>query len=148
MKNEFEKEYEQEQEIRARFEAAEEAGNDKLQDDARADYFRLSDSIEEKGQTYAKLYRYYSEAQQRKNNYIDLNEVVWDKDVPDLIEGFRSCGIDHFTFSSSWSSAIETAWLFTENGCSLEGLIRINSAHKDFETHEFTKVPAYLFRIG
>ena len=74
--------------------------------------------------------------------------MVWDKDVECLIACMRDNGIDHFTFSSGWSSAVETAWLFQQNGCTLEGLIEINSRHKHFFTGEQEKAHGYLFRLN
>jgi hypothetical protein len=43
---------------------------------------------------------------------------------------------------------VKTAWLFQENGCTLESLIQINDGFKDFKTGEKTKIPAYLFKVN
>ena len=89
-----------------------------------------------------------SEAQERGNAYIDLNDTIWDDQVPALIGNLREYGIEKFTFSSTWSSAVETAWLFTQNGCRLEGLVEINGRHKAFMSDEYEKAHGYLFSIG
>ena len=52
-----------------------------------------------------------------------------------------------FTFSSTWSSAVETAWLFVQNGCKLEGLVQINGTCQAFMREEYERVPAYVFSI-
>ncbi len=36
-----------------------------------------------------------------RNEYIDLHDVVWDKDVEALISSLRENGIEYFTFSST-----------------------------------------------
>ena len=74
--------------------------------------------------------------------------MIRDEDVPNMIKTLRALGFRKFTFSSSWSSAVETAWLFTKNGCLLEGMVEINSKHKDFETDEYEKIHAYLFNLN
>lgn len=61
---------------------------------------------------------------------------------------YKDNGIEYFTFSSTWSSAVKIAWLFKQNGCSLEGLIEINENIDDFETGKMRKTPAYLFKLN
>ena len=65
-----------------------------------------------------------------------------------MIKTLRALGFRKFTFSSAWSSAVETAWLFIKNGCLLEGMVEIKSKHKDFETDEYEKIHAYLFNLN
>ena len=87
------------------------------------------------------------EAVERGNEHIDLNEVIWDKDVESLIQLLRENGVEYFTFSSTWSSAVEIAWLFTQNGCTLEGLVEVNSPYTNTFTGEREKAHGYLFAI-
>lgn len=147
-KNNFAEEYAQEQECRRQFDAAEAAGNTEGQEKARDAYQRLEARIFEKGDAYGRTYRLYREAKERGNEYIDLNEVIWDDKVAPLIGSLREYGIEKFTFSSGWSSAVETAWLFIQNGCHLEGIVEINGSHKAFMSDEYEKAHGYLFTIG
>lgn len=135
------------QQIKARYDEAQAHNNNEGMEAARKSYKQLSERIEKQGAGYAKVYRLYQEAVDCGNEYIDLNDVVWEKDAAALIQSFRENGVEHFTFSSTWSSAVETAWLFAENGCTLEGLLQINSPHKAFGSEEYEKVPAYLFAV-
>jgi len=147
MMNAFEKDYQQELKIRADYDAAKAAENEAGQEAARADIHELWGSIEEKGEAYTRIYRDYKNSRDKGNEYIDFRDVIWDKDVESLVTCMRENGIDRFTFSSGWSSAVETAWLFKENGCELEGLIQINGDQNFFKEEEYEKVPAYLFAI-
>jgi hypothetical protein len=82
------------------------------------------------------------------NEYIDLTDCYSYQDKEALIESFQTYGIDHFTFSSSWSSAVEGAWKFQEAGCKLEGVVEINGQNEIFmKDGEFEKKPAYLFSV-
>lgn len=141
--NNFENDYAREQELYISFDKAEE--NEKAE--IRKTHDALWKEITAKGEDYIKLYKLYSETKERENDYIDLSDVVWDRDVKPLIESFRKFGISKFTFSSTWSSAVETAWLFQKNGCKLEGLVEINGRHKDFMSKEYEKVHGYLFSL-
>ena len=148
MKNTFAEDYAAYKSIEAAYDAAElkedEAGKEK----AREDYRTWSAGIEAKGQDYTKIFRLYMDARKVGNTYIDLHDTIWDKDVKGLIEAMRALGVDHFTFSSTWSSAVETAWLFQKEGCSLEGLVEINSQHQAFMSNEYEKAHGYLFRVN
>ncbi|WP_406040089.1 hypothetical protein [Succinimonas sp.] len=74
--------------------------------------------------------------------------MVWDNEAPGLIAAMRENGIEKFTFSSGWSRAVETAWLFQKNGCALEGLAEICSRYTEFGSDEHEKACGYLFRVG
>ena len=65
-----------------------------------------------------------------------------EKGVEDLITCMRNLGFTEFTFSSTWSGAVETAWLFQKAGCILAGLVEIDGP-KNFE-----KAHGYLFRVN
>lgn len=144
MTSTFEKEYEAYEAIKAAYDAAkDEAG----QEAAREDYKVWAAAIQEKGDDYAKIYKLYQDAKEAGNEVIDLHDTIWDNDAPALIESLRKYGIKEFTFSSTWSSAVKTAWIFKENGCSLKDLVMINSQYTAFMSEEREKAPAYLFTI-
>lgn len=142
--NIFEEVYAQEQEIRKAYnEAQDEAGKEK----ARADHHALLERIEGLGETACRIWREYETAREKGNARLDISDVVWDKDVESLIACMRENGIGEFTFSSTWSSAVETAWLFTQNGCELGGLIEVNGGKNHF-TGEHEKKHGYLFKVN
>ena len=114
---------------------------------ARAAYKAVWDELKELGNAACRLFNEYEVSRDSGNDYLDISEVVWDKDVADLITAMRENGIEHFTFSSTWSSAVETAWLFLQNGCKLEGLIEINSRYTGWNSDEHEKAHGYLFRV-
>jgi hypothetical protein len=107
---------------------------------------RLNEEIGAKGDAYAFVYRLYQEMKEVGNEHIDLHDTI--RDEAKMIETLRSLGVESFTFSSGWSSAVETAWIFKENGCQLEDLIQINGDLKGLGEEGYEKAPAYLFRIG
>ncbi len=145
MTNIFEKTYAQVQEAKKSYDTA-------TTDEAKAATFTLYhevlDPIKALGAAACRIWREYEISRNSGNIYLDINDVVWDKDVDELIACMKENGIEHFTFSSTWSSAVETAWLFQKAGCRLEGLIEINSQHKDFMSDEHEKAHAYLFGLN
>ena len=73
------------QQLKARYDEAKEKENSAGMEAARASYRKLSEKIESRGESYTKVYRLYEDAAERGNEYIDLHDVVWDKDVEALI---------------------------------------------------------------
>ena len=135
------------QQIKTRYDEAESQKNTEGMEAARKSYQELIKKIKERGKNYEKVFKLYEAAAERGNDYIDLNDVIWDKEVAGLIASLRENGIEHFTFSSTWSSTVETAWLFTKNGCTLKGMVQINSAYKAIASEEYERIPAYLFEV-
>lgn len=93
------------------------------------------------------LWKAYEEAREIGNDYVDFSDITSDKYIADLVQAMREYGITAFTFSSTWSSAVEVAWEFQKEGCRLESLIEINSHYKEFGSDDYEKAPGYLFSV-
>jgi len=143
MDNSFEKNYEREQEIRRQYDAADSQGSEA----ARKAYQNFRDGITAQGSVYAVIYRLYSQAGERGNQYIDLDYEVDGEEAGKLAGAFRRYGIGRFTYSSGWSGAAEAAWQFIQHGCILEGMAEISSGYKALDSSEFTKTHGYVFRV-
>lgn len=145
MTNIFEKTYAQVQEAKKAYDTA---TTDEAKEAAFALYHEAVDPLEALGATACRIWREYEVSRDSGNTYLDLSDVVWDRDVDALIACMKENGIEHFTFSSTWSSAVETAWLFQKAGCRLEGLVEINSRHKAIMSDEYEKAHGYLFGLN
>lgn len=139
--------YDQVQEIRGAYDAADEQNDEAGKVAAREAYHAWKDKAIAEGEDFWRVFKMYENAQDRGNEYIDLHDVIWDKDVPALIERLRKAGVKKFTFSSTWSSTVETAWLFLQNGCKVEGMAEINGTTTSVFSDEYERVPAYVFSI-
>ena len=105
------------------------------------------DELKELGREVCRLFNEYVVSRDSGNDYLDISEVVWDNEAAKLIEAMRQNGIERFTFSSGWSHAIDTAWFFKEAGCTLEGLVEINSRYTEWISDKHEKAHGYLFRV-
>lgn len=147
MENQFAAEYAQYKIILNQYNAAKAANDEVAIREARKAHREMQAHIEAKGTAYARLYTRYESAQERGNAFIDWDEPVPDEDVANFVANLRKYGIEKFVFSSTWSSAVETAWLFQQNGCKLEGLVEINSRFKGICSEEYEKIHGYLFSL-
>lgn len=145
MKNDFAREYAEVQRIRAVWKVAKPEEKEQV----RAEMEKLQESIAAKGEEYSRIYKVYEDARDKGNEYIDFNEVIWNAD--DLVETLKELGIEAFTFSSRWSSAVETAWVFQKHGYKIQGMVEVTTGFNlNFETleDEAEKGPAYLFKLN
>lgn len=147
MENKFSAEYARHIEILGQYNAAKAAKDEAGIEAARSAHMEQEDRIEAKGEAYSVMFERYKSARERGNEHIDICECWEYRNEADLISSFREFGIDTFTFSSGWSSAVEAAWAFIQNGCTLMGMVEINSRTKDWEGC-YEKRHAYLFSVN
>ncbi|MBR2579038.1 MAG: hypothetical protein IKE41_02730 [Clostridia bacterium] len=140
-KNKFDELYTKMEEARKLYQAGE-------QEKSRQNYGKIKETLKEQETEFNKIWSMYDKAKENGNQYIDFHDVIWDNEVEGIVKTLRDNGIERFTFSSGWTSAVKTAWLFKENGCTLEGLTEVYDGFEDFTTGKKTKIPAYLFKVN
>ena len=146
MKHTLEQVYMREAALERAYEEAKAAGNEAGIEKARREHQAMEKEIlETEDDDFGFAYRLYRQMKDCGNEYIDLSIAIHDE--VGVLQTLRKYGFEHFTFSSGWSSAVESAWIFQQNGCRLLGLIELNSIHKDWTTGEREKVHGYLFSI-
>ena len=143
--NIFEEAYTGVQDARSTYKAAATAAE---KEQARALYKEATAKIEDLTEVERCVWDAYAGAKDRGNEYLDFNDMTQAELVEDLVKCLRDCGIKAFTFSSTWSSAVEIAWLFQKAGCNLAGLVELNSSIKSCMSDEFEKVHGYLFNVN
>ena len=146
MKSIFEKELAQAMEITEKYNTARDNDDEATKEAARTAIREVFASIQEMGTEFYQVFRMAMDSLEKGNDLIDLHDTIWDQNVPTLIENLRKCGIDRFTFSSTWSSAVKTAWLFLQNGCTQEGMTEIHTGYHPYGGEE-EMAPAFIFTI-
>ena len=89
-------------------------------------------------------YLYSFEADNELPNFA---EVVWENQIEEILADCKRYGITEFTISSTFSSLINTIARFEELGAKLDGLVRINSIHRDWNTGEKQILPAFKMSV-
>ena len=74
----------------------------------------------------ATFWRAYQDTNEA-NETIDFSEVIWERDVKEIVEQCKQFGITEFTISSPFSGLIETLAMFEDEGCKMAGLVHITS---------------------
>ncbi len=95
--------------------------------------------------TFCGAYVYSLEAE---NDLPNFDEVIWDTDIAEIITDCHRTGITEFTISSTFSSLIETIAAFQKQGCTMQGLVEINSRYDtDWRTGEKKRIHAFLIKV-
>lgn len=144
-KNLFEEVYEGIQEAKKAYYAA---SDEDGQNAAFAMYEKALEKVKGLRGAESRLWKAYETARDCGNEHIDICDAIAPKSVKHLIACMREYGFEAFTFSSSWSSAVEIAWLFQKEGCTLAGLVEINGQHKAFLGDGFERIHGYLFKLN
>ena len=137
--------YERHEELERKLDAAENGGNTKAMEACQRAHQELLEEVRAEGETFGDMMRLYSEMKQQGNSRLDLSGTY--RKPEEIIKIFRDFGVKEFTFSSTWSSAIQVSWAFTQLGCTLEGMIEIYGSGRKFMSNEYEKVPAFLFSL-
>ena len=137
--------YQRHEELERKFDAAEKAGDTKAMDACQDSHQNLLQEVRVEGEAFGDMMRLYSEMKQQGNSRLDLSGTS--RKPEEIIRIFRDFGVKEFTFSSTWSSAIQVSWAFTQLGCTLEGMIEIYGSGRKFMSNEYEKVPAFLFSL-
>ena len=67
----------------------------------------------------------YRNSREKGSEFLDFDEVIWEKDIPELIEACKQEGLEAITISSNFSGLLETLATFEESGCRLAGLTKV-----------------------
>ena len=144
----LEQDYILEKEIKDAYHAAKADNDEQGVEEARKRHGEHLIALAKQGDDYRMLFDLYESMKERGNEQIDIDEPYLYRDIDRLLSILRENEIEQFTFSSTWSSAVKTAWELTQKGCTLEGMTEINSKFTDLFRGGYERIPAYVFRIG
>lgn len=88
------------------------------------------------------MYWAYFYSKEAGNDLIDFNEVIWDRDIPEIVRNCRENGIREFTISTTMSSLVKTLAEFEKLGCKVFGIMQVKSRYNDFRTGKNEIIPA------
>mgnify|MGYP006356452999 CR=1 FL=1 len=92
------------------------------------------------------LYWAYEESKDAEREYIDFSEVIWERDIEQIVKNLLENGIHKFTISSTFSGLIGTLAEFEKHGFKIDGLTKVNARWTDTFTGKREIVPALLMK--
>ena len=93
------------------------------------------------------FYWAYRNSREADTETLDFEDVIWERDIPEIVESCRRFEINRFTISCGMSSMAETIWAFEKNGCCLIGMTEVNTRFDDWKTGQRGRKPAFEIRV-
>ena len=94
------------------------------------------------------FYWAYQKTLDINNETIDFEDVVWEKDVEQIIRHCKEFHIKTITISSNFSGAIQILGMFADNGCKIKGMKKVFSQYTEFMTHKNNIINAVEIEIN
>ena len=89
----------------------------------------------------------YVHSHEAEAETLDFEDVIWERDIPEIVESCRRFEINRFTISCGMSSMAETIWALEQHGCCLIGMTQVNTRFNDWKTGARERKPAFEVRV-
>ena len=95
-----------------------------------------------------KAYRAWAQSLSRKEDELEMDDFLWEKDVKDFIEALRSAGIETFVYTNQSTAVMENLHQFATAGCTMQGLCTITRHENRWGDEEPTEVMGIRFSLN
>jgi len=96
----------------------------------------------------SKAYRAWAQSLSRKEDELEMDDFLWDKEVADFIEALRSAGIETFVYTNQSTAVMENLHAFAAQGCRMTGLCTITRQETRWGDEEPTEVMGIRFSLN
>lgn len=96
----------------------------------------------------SKAYRAWAQSLSRKEDELEMDDFLWEKEVVDFVEALRSAGITSFIYTNQSTAVMENLHQLAAAGCSMEGLCTITRHETRWGDEEPTEVMGIRFNLN
>ena len=96
----------------------------------------------------SKAYRAWAQSLSRKEDELEMDDFLWDKEVADFIEALRVAGIETFVYTNQSTAVMENLHAFAAQGCTMTGLCTITRQETRWGDEEPTEVMGIRFSLN
>ena len=96
----------------------------------------------------SKAYRAWAQSLSRKEDELEMDDFLWDKEVADFIEALRSAGIETVVYTNQSTAVMENLHAFVAQGCTMTGLCTITRQETRWGDEEPTEVMGIRFSLN
>ena len=82
------------------------------------------------------------------NQLLDFDDVIWDTDIPEIVDTLKRMGETEFTISSTFSSLVETLAAFDKLGVTISGMTEVNSRYTEIGSETHKRIPALKMKLN
>ena len=96
----------------------------------------------------SKAYRAWAQSLSRKEDEVEMDDFLWDKEVADFIEALRSAGIETFVYTNQSTAVMENLHAFAAQGCTMMGLCTITRQETRWGDEEPVEIMGIRFSLN
>ena len=96
----------------------------------------------------SKAYRAWSQSISRKEDELEMDDFLWEKEVTDFIETLRKAGITSFVYTNQSTAVMENLHAFAAEGCTMTGLCTITRHENRWGDEEPTEIMGIRFSVN
>lgn len=94
------------------------------------------------------FYWAYRNTRRTENSLLNFDDVIWERDIPQIVKNLRECGVKEFTISSGFSNLIDRLAEFAAQGCMMIGTTTVKANYTDFSTGKPAILNAIRMKIN
>ena len=94
-----------------------------------------------------KAYRAWASSISRKEDELEMDDFLWDKEVADFVSTLRSAGIGTFVYTNQSTAVMENLHAFVAQGCTMIGLCTITRHETRWGDEEPTEIMGIRFSL-
>lgn len=99
-------------------------------------------------QGVSKAYRAWWTSIERKQDEVEMDDFLWEKDVTDFIDALKAAGIRTFVYTNQSTAVMENLHQFVAAGCTMQGLCTITRTEDRWGEEKPHEVMGIRFTIG
>ena len=95
-----------------------------------------------------KAYRAWAQSLSRKEDEVEMDDFLWEKEVADFIDTLRKAGIETFVYTNQSTAVMENLHAFAANGCTMQGLCTITRHESRWGDEEPAEIMGIRFSVN
>ena len=95
-----------------------------------------------------KAYRAWAQSISRKEDELEMDDFLWEKEVKDFIDTLRKAGITSFVYTNTSTAVMENLHAFAAEGCTMSGLCTITRKETRWGDEEPTEIQGIRFQLN
>ena len=95
-----------------------------------------------------KAFRAWASSISRKEDELEMDDFLWDKEVADFIGTLREAGIGTFVYTNQSTAVMENLHAFAAQGCTMTGLCTITRQETRWGDEEPTEIMGIRFTLN
>lgn len=96
----------------------------------------------------SKAYRAWWISIDRKENEVEMDDFLWEKDVQDFVDAFKAAEIRSFVYTNQSTAVMENLHQFAAAGCTMQGLCTITRRENRWGDEEPIEVQGIRFFLN